>query len=299
MSGCFLAIGECMVEMAPDGAGRYAMGFAGDSFNTAWYIRRHLPPDATVAYLTAVGTDETSRRMVEFMRSAGITPEAREIPDRTVGLYLIQLTRGERSFSYWRETSAARRLADGLVRLPCVAGPGDVAYLSGITLAILPPDGREALLGCLQAARRAGVTVAFDPNMRPRLWPGAAAMRDWVERGAGAADIVLPSFEEEASHFGDASPEATIARYRGLGAATVVVKDGGRPVHAADASGQPLRVDLQPAAELVDTTAAGDSFNAALLAALMRGEGLPDAIAAGCKLAAQVVARRGALVETT
>ena len=292
----FLSIGECMVEMAPAEDDRYAMGFAGDTFNTAWYARRMMLPEVEVTFLTAVGTDEVSQRMLAFMRGSGVVPEAREFEDRTVGLYLVQLADGERSFFYWRDTSAARRLAQGLERLPRVAGEGDFAYFSGITLAILPPEDRETLLGCLADARRDGVTVVFDSNLRPRLWRDGADMRDWIARGAAVADIALPSYHDEHAHFGDTSPEAIAERYLSTGVSTIVVKNGPGPVLGIDANGNTHTVNPTPVAQIVDTTAAGDAFNAAALATLMAGEPLDAAMDAGCRLSAKVVTKRGALV---
>ena len=292
----FLSIGECMVEMSPAEDDRYAMGFAGDTFNTAWYARQMMTSEVEVAYLTAVGTDDISQRMLAFMRGAGVIPEAREIEGRTVGLYLVQLAGGERSFAYWRDTSAARSLAQGLERLPRVAGQGDVAYFSGITLAVLPPEDRETLLACLAEARRAGVTIVFDTNLRPRLWPDDVEMRDWIARGAKVADIALPSFDDEAAYFGDASPDATAYRYLSTGASTVIVKNGPGPVLGIDADGNAHTVEPRAVAQIVDTTAAGDGFNAAALATLMAGEPLEAAIDAGCRLSAKVVTERGALV---
>lgn len=293
----FLSIGECMVEMAPAEDDRYAMGFAGDTFNTAWYARRMMLPEVEVTYLTAVGTDDLSQRMLSFMRGAGVVPEAREIEDRTVGLYLVQLHDGERSFSYWRDTSAARCLADGLERLPRVVGQGDYAYFSGITLAILSREDRETLLGCLSEARRAGVTIVFDPNLRPRLWPAGDEMQDWIGKGAAVADIALPSYQDEATHFGDAAPEATANRFLEAGATTVMVKNGAGPVLGIDAESTFLTVE-PPRVQIVDTTAAGDAFNAAALATLIAREPLEAAIDAGCRLASKVVTERGALVST-
>jgi 2-dehydro-3-deoxygluconokinase len=297
MAPAFLSIGECMVELTPDGYGRYLMGFAGDTFNTAWYARRALPPDATVAYRTAVGHDALSERLLDFMRGQGVVPDAGRIDRATVGLYLVHLEAGERSFTYWRETSAARHLAQDLAHLPHAKAAGDMVYLSGITLAILPQEDRASLLDRIAAARRRGVSVAFDPNLRPALWIGADEMRTWVTRMAAQSDIVLPSFGDEAAHFGDASPTATLNRYRSGGASTVIVKDGGATVHGIGSDGIEAVVEPPAVAELVDTTAAGDSFNAATLAALMRGQSLRNAMRAGCHLAAQVVTRRGALVD--
>ena len=142
----FLSIGECMVELSPLGGDDYRMGFAGDTFNTAWYARRLLPPEWTVAYGTCLGDDAVSDRMLRFMQGAGIDTETiREVPGRTVGLYMIQLQAGERSFSYWRGQSAARALADDAAWLEgIIAGAGAILF-SGITLAILTPEGRAAL----------------------------------------------------------------------------------------------------------------------------------------------------------
>lgn len=296
VSEAFLAIGECMVEMAPQEGGLYAMGFAGDTFNTAWYARRCLPADWRVGYLTAVGTDAVSDRMVAFMAGAGIdTGAVARDPARTVGLYLISLTGAERSFAYWRGQSAARALAADAARLEAALEGVRLAYLSGITLAILEAEARARLLAALQRARGAGTIVAFDPNLRPRLWADTDAMRRAIMQGAALADVVLPSHDDEAVHFGDANPAATAARYVGAGAGLVVVKDGAGEVLALD-RGQEVRFQPTPVAQVVDTTAAGDSFNAGFLAAWLTGADLTGAMAAGAKLAGRVIGARGALV---
>ena len=108
----FLAIGECMAELAPAGQPNvFKRGFAGDTFNTAWYLAR-IAPDIDVSYLTAVGDDAISQDMLAFMRDSRISDRhVQVIAGETVGLYLIHLQHGERSFSYWRDSSAARQLA--------------------------------------------------------------------------------------------------------------------------------------------------------------------------------------------
>ena len=151
MTDRFVSIGECMVEMASLGDGTYAMGFAGDTLNTAWYLRRRLPGDWAVDYVTAVGTDAVSDRMVEFFEGAGLgTEHVARIPDRTVGLYMIQLDRGERSFAYWRSVAAAKLLASDAGRLARALAGAKVAYVSGITLGILSKEDRATLLAELR-----------------------------------------------------------------------------------------------------------------------------------------------------
>ncbi|MBV0912227.1 sugar kinase [Anianabacter salinae] len=293
-----VAIGECMVEMSPlERDGEYRMGFAGDTMNTAWYLRRLLGAGHSVDYLTAIGTDGISDRMLAFLTGAGIgTDHIARLPDRTVGLYLIQLQDGERSFSYWRGQSAARSLAADRAALEAALTKAQMAYVSGITLAILPPGDRATLQDVLRTFRAGGGQVAFDPNLRPRLWSDPAEMTRAVMQAASVCDIALPSFDDEAAHFGDASPATTAARYAEAGARLVIVKDGARRILSRNGT-EIAEHDTVPAPDVVDTTAAGDSFNAGCLAGLIDGKALADAIRAGATLAAQVVQARGALVE--
>jgi len=219
----------------------------------------------------------------------------RRVKDRTVGLYMIQLREGERSFSYWRGQSAARGLADDPAWLDRAFAGRDVLFFSGITLAILSPPARETLCAALARARAKGAHVAFDTNLRPRLWAGEAEMRAGLSLGASVADTVLPSFDEETGLFGDATPEETIARYRELGARLVVVKNGAGQCHAWTAGEGGAVREPEPVARVVDSTAAGDSFDAGLLAALVTGAPLAEALGRAMALSAEVIQWRGAL----
>lgn len=298
----FLAMGECMVEMAPDaaGGGLYRMGFAGDTFNAAWYARKLLPAEFEVGFGSAAGDDALSHSMAEGMRAAGVTPHLRQVPGRTVGLYMIRLDGGERSFAYWRGESAARCLGDDGPWLEALLEGIGVVLISGITLAVLPPEGRARLCAALAAARTAGTVVAFDTNLRPRLWESPEAMGEGIAMGARVADIVLPSLDEEQQlHDAPVTAAEAAARYRAGGARLVVVKDGAGEVLVSAAGQEDFTVPPVPLSEVTDTTAAGDSFGAALLTGLMRGVPLEDAVRGAAQVAAQVVQARGALVPVT
>ncbi|TPE51061.1 sugar kinase [Amaricoccus solimangrovi] len=292
-----LSIGEAMVELSAAGTGDlWRLGIAGDTLNTAWYLRRMLGADWRVGYLSRVGQGEFSRRMLDFLTAEGIgTEHVGRDPEREIGLYAISLRDGERSFSYWRDTSAAKRLADDPGALGRALHDCRVAYFSGITVAILSGEGRARLAEALVAARARGTRIVFDPNLRPRLWSSPGAMRAGIEAAAAAADLVLPSFDDEATHFGDADAGATIRRYLDLGAGQVVVKNGGGPMRFGGAEGWGALDDPRPERP-VDTTAAGDSFNAGYLAAALAGADCAAAIRAGHALSRQVIRHPGALV---
>ena len=296
--GRIVSIGECMGELSETGMpGTLNMGFAGDTLNTAYYLRRSLGPDWQVDYVTAVGTDGLSQRMLDFLKAEGIgTHHVAQLADKTIGLYYITLKDGERSFTYWRSDSAAKKLASDPAALARALEGADLAYWSGITLAILSNQDRLALMEALSQFAGRGGTVVFDPNLRPRLWDNPESMRGWIHRAAAVSDLCLPSFEDEATWFGDADPEATIKRYLAEGARRVVVKNGAGDVTFAGSNGEISTSAIPPVEQVVDTTAAGDSFNAGYLAAELAGGSVTYAIAAGARLAASVIGARGALV---
>ncbi|MBU2957727.1 sugar kinase [Paracoccus sp. 1_MG-2023] len=289
MSG-LLCIGECMIELSGGQDDLYRGGFAGDTLNTAWHARAHLA-GIPVAYYTAVGTDRMSDRMLDFFGSADIdTSDVRRIADRRPGLYMIEQRDGDRHFTYWRENSAARLLAEDADHLRRVVQGRDLVYLSGITLAILSPDARDRLLDALRDVR-----VAFDPNIRPVLWESPEVMRDVIMRAAALSDIVLPSFDDEAVHFGDADPQATVARYAAANpAAEIVVKDGPKPAHVR-AEGRDVLVEVPPVTSVVDATGAGDSFNGRYLAERLSGTDPEAAARAAISTSGQVIGHHGAI----
>ncbi len=295
----FLSIGECMVELSGGGEGLFRMGFAGDTLNTAWYARARLGDNWDVAYFTAVGDDRYSRAMMEFLDGNGISTRlVQVIPGKRPGLYIIHQEAGDRHFTYWRDNSAARLLADDAEHLLNATSKADAIYFSGITLAILKSARREELLAVLEGARQKGALVAFDPNIRPALWPDVSAMRQVITEAASISSIVLPTFNDDAPFFGDRSPEQTVSRYLAAGAGEVVVKNGPNPVHVSTGHIS-VFLSVEEVDQVVDATGAGDAFNGAYLAARLRGEEPETAARAASRMAAKVIRHQGALISDT
>ena len=297
MGARVLCIGECMAEICASGAGDYRLGFGGDTLNTALYLARLLGP-GHVGYVTRVGDDLYSAGMRRAWEAEGIDCALVEtVAGATVGLYAIETdARGERSFTYWRGAAPARDLftrGNWRTRADALA-VAEMVYLSGISLAVLPDEGRTRLIAATGAAKAEGAFVAVDPNFRPYLWTRDEAQK-WIARAYGAATLALTSADEEEALFPGAGGKLPWGPIHGRGCSEVAMKAGASSVIVAT----PERVSEIPSAHVgavVDTTGAGDAFNAAYLAARLKGLDPEDAARRGCALGARVVTRRGAII---
>lgn len=295
MAKRFLSIGECMVEFAQTGAGTYHQGFAGDSFNTAWHARRSLGPGWRVGYFSALGDDIWSDRMLAFMAAEGIeTEHVARLPGRRPGLYVIDFEGGERRVTHWRETSAARALADDPEALEAAVSSAHALFFSGITLAILAPDARGQLLSALDRAKARGATVAFDSKLRPGLWPDRGTLRAVIRAAARVSTIALPTVPDESELFGEKGADAVAERYQEDGCPEVVVRAGPEPALVAWKGGR-ARVAPEHRLRPVDATGAGDSFNGAFLAARVTGVKPEEAARRAHAAAAGTIQAHGAL----
>ena len=297
-------LGECMVELyhrPGDEAGVMRRTVGGDTLNAAVYCRRALGDTgaAEVHYVTRVGDDAFGLEIPGFIEAEDVRTDHVEIAKgETTGLYAISRDdEGERSFSYWRSASAARRLfTDGRDEaLEAELESFDGLVYSGISLAILSPEGRERLLALAERMKAAGRIVAFDGNYRPRLWASKEEAAETIARAHARASLSLPGLDDEQVLYADADAQGAVRRLLALGATSAIVKSGGEPALLGDATG--LReVAGVTAPRIVDTTSAGDSFNGAALAALVSGASLEEAARAGHRMASAVIGEYGAIV---
>lgn len=297
-----VAFGECMLELQGQAFGTMRQTFGGDTLNTAVYLARcGRRAGLQVDYATALGDEPLSSGMIERWQAEGVrTGLVRRLAGKLPGLYLIEVDeRGERRFSYWRDQAAARAYfdtADGDTPLERQAARIDALYFSGISLAILPPAGRDRLARLAQALRERGATVAFDNNYRPRLWPDGATARAAFARFAELASVALMTLDDEMALSGETDAAAQLVRTLALPCPEVVVKRGAQPTLVRQAGQTCDEVPTVPVPQVVDTTAAGDSFAGAYLASRLGGRSATEAAAAGNRLAARVVQHRGAII---
>jgi len=302
MTGSVAVIGECMLELTHGNMASneialpMSMSYGGDTINTSIYLSRN---GIAVTYITGLGDDIMSDWLLEQWAKEGIDCSlVARMHNSVPGMYMINVDeQGERSFLYWRKHSPASRLfdnADSAEKLFESIANYEYLYLSGISLAILPSNSCEALLDLLKTYRNQGGKVIFDGNYRPALWSSQSIAQEVYSKMYQLTDVALPTLEDEELLFGFDSAEQVMQAVRELGVQEVVVKmgEGGCLALYDDSLNYVAAESIEP----VDTTAAGDSFNAGYLAARLKGDAGVEACHAGHKLAARVIQHRGAII---
>lgn len=268
------ALGEAMLEFnqTRPGEPQYLQGFGGDTSNAAIAAAR---AGAKAAYLTRVGTDAFGARLLELWEHEGVDTGGIERDTAApTGIYFVTHGAQGHEFSYLRAGSAASRMTPAWLD-----GAGEairasrILHASGISLAI-STSACDTVFAAMRLAREAGTQVAFDSNLRLKLWPLDRA-RACIERAVSLCDIFLPSLEDVTALAGLTEPDAVADWAHALGARTVVLKLGSDGALVSDPAGRqriaPHRVHL------VDATGAGDCFCGNLLARMALGDGVLEA----------------------
>ncbi|MBB1453219.1 sugar kinase [Pseudoalteromonas sp. SG43-1] len=289
-------IGECMVELRAMSAATLHQSFAGDVYNSAVYLKRCFP-QVTTSVVTALGQDNLSKKMLERFESEQINTQLVFAHDTKVpGMYYIETDEhGERSFIYWRNDSAAKKVvdfldADALDQL----SQGDMFFFSGISLAIIEESAREDFWKVVKQLKDAGVKIVFDPNYRARLWNSVEETKEQYHLAFTFADITLPGVEDLTTLYDVHSVEAVVEYLKPYQIEEIVVKNG--PESVVTKEGDTLQSHtIIPVTNVVDTTSAGDAFNGVYLGARLSDKSISSAVQLAAKAAGTVIQQPGAI----
>lgn len=292
-------IGECMVELQKTNENHYKQSFGGDTLNTALYLSRLTSKHITTSYVTGLGKDPFSQAMLDSWHKEAIDTSHVHISEKKLpGLYSISTTDdGERSFQYWRNDSAARYwlLEQSEAAVIDTLSQYELIYLSGVSLAILPKEALNKLMDILTVCKAQGCKIAFDNNYRPALWDTPQQAQQAYQAILPLTDIAFLTYDDEEMLYGDINEEQAITRTQALGVNEIVIKRGAEACFVITQD-ERIEVAAQKIDNIVDTTAAGDSFSAGYLAKRLTGGNLLESAQMGHELAGTVICFRGAII---
>lgn len=286
-----------MLELRPAANdGLLEQGFGGDTFNTAVMLSR---AGVATGFATRLSSDLFSREVMALAEREKLDTQMMFCDGASLpGLYMIKNDRqGEREFFYWRDSSSARSFFENKAmadRFAEMVRNSEWLYLSGITTAVMAQHFEEHFIAAIQLVKAAGVKIAFDPNYRPALWADKSSALHWHHVMLKFSDLVLPTLVDEQTLWGAQHPQDVIERCASAGVQTVVVK-------CADAravawkEGETAERSSAYRGPVVDTTGAGDAFNAGFLAESLNNASLSDCLDRAHQVASQVLSVRGAL----
>jgi 2-dehydro-3-deoxygluconokinase len=297
MNKSIIFFGECMIEMRQTADGSLAQSFAGDVYNAAVYLKRTCP-NINARLSTCIGQDKMSEAMLSAVNAENIgTDLILKDQVKIPGLYWVHTdAKGERSFTYWRNDSAAKRtVAHFTFTYEEQLAKADMFFFSGISLAIIEPPLREAFWEMVKKIKAAGVKIVFDPNYRPQIWSCVEDTISEYEKAFAYADIALPGIEDMEMLYGINNAEDTVAFFQQFNIEELIIKDGANTIQVLHFEKTYL-IPITPVEHVVDTTSAGDSFNGAYLGARLNGQTIEESVRAGAVMAGIVIQHPGAII---
>ncbi|MCF3932910.1 sugar kinase [Acuticoccus sp. M5D2P5] len=265
-----VTLGEPLVEFNQQEDGRWLEGFGGDTSNVAIAAARQ---GAETGVISRVGMDEFGDGLMALWAREGVSSEtvARD-PYAPTGIYFVHHRPDGHVFSYRRAGSAASLMRPEDLPIAAIEG-AKVLHLSGISHAI-SDTAADTCFAAMRAAQQAGVTVAYDTNLRLKLWPVERA-RAVIHGALAHVDIALPGIDDARQLTGLDSPRDIITFYRSLGPKIVALTLGENGALVAD--GDVIHEIPPRKTTLVDASGAGDCFDGAFLASWLRGRDVAKA----------------------
>ena len=263
------ALGELLIDFSPAGTNDsgYPVMSANPGGAPANFLAALQRYGCRTALIAKVGDDTFGRMLKQTLRGTGADVSGVIAdPDVFTTLAFVSLDgNGERTFSFARKPGEDTRLAPEEVREELIAS-SRVFHFG--TLSLTDEPAASATRRGLELARKHGLLISADPNLRLPLWRSGAEARasmDWCLR---QADIVKIS-DEEVRFLWDESPEKGAERLlREYGARLVYVTCGAEGCCAASVKTS-VRVPAPAGIRPVDTTGAGDIFGGAAMSRLL------------------------------
>jgi 2-dehydro-3-deoxygluconokinase len=295
--GDLVFAGECMLELVNQSDSQLGKSFAGDLYNSSVYLKRAFP-QINIEFMSCIGQDVLSNELKQRAITENIgTAFLSQISSHHLGSYMVITDdAGERSFLYWRNDSAAKRMVSTMSTAQNLAlDKVGLFFFSGISIAILLEAERVLFWQKLEQMKAAGVVIVFDPNYRPQLWSSPDIAKLNIEKAFTLADIHLPGVDDFEKLYGINQVQQCIEFCQQYAPHEIVMKQGEKNVHIVNYQGTEV-VPIVANNNVVDTTSAGDAFNGVYIGARVSGFAAKDAALAASAAASKVIETPGAIM---
>ena len=297
IDGPLVFAGECMLELVRRDETSLGRSFAGDLYNSCVYLKRAFPY-LDVEFMSCIGSDKLSNEFLASLQSENIGSDyLPRSAQHHLGAYMVVTDEhGERSFIYWRNDSAAKRMLSSMSQSQhSTLLTSGMFFFSGISIAILLDDERELFWKLVKQMKAAGVKIAFDPNYRPQLWTSPDIAKQNIEKACHLSDILLPGVDDFDKLYGMKDLEECLSFCEQFNTQELVMKQGEKTVYVINEEGR-VAIEVVPNENVVDTTSAGDAFNGVYLGARTSGHSVQSSVAAASASASKVIETPGAIM---
>ena len=290
------SIGEAMIEISNIKNSLYNQSFAGDTLNFCNYLDKKK---LNAFFLSAIGKSEINQSLLDFIKSKNIsTKYIKQINQFEVGLYLIKnKDNGEKQFFYWRDESAAKQYFNNIdfLNLYKELKNFDYIYFSGITLSIIHISKLNNFIKLLKLFKSKKIKIVFDFNIRPSRW-NKKNLNIFLDSVLKFVDICFLSGEDMNywKNKNDIKSYEQIVRKYKL-KHSIFRKNAKFTYVFLNKTRYVFKNKLLK--RVVDTSGAGDGFNAAYLSNFIVNNDPLLALKAGSSLGSKIVMKKGAIVD--
>ena len=290
------SIGEAMIEISNVKNNLYNQSFAGDTLNFCNYLDKKK---LNAFFLSAIGKSEINQSLLDFIKSKNIsTKYIKQINQFEVGLYLIKnKDNGEKQFFYWRDESAAKQYFNNIdfINLYKELKNFDYIYFSGITLSIIHVSKLNNFIKLLKLLKSKKIKIVFDFNIRPTRW-NKKNLNNFFDSVLKFVDICFLSGEDMSywkNKNGIKSYEQIVRKYKIKH--SIFRKNAKFTYVFLNKNKYVFKNKLLK--KVVDTSGAGDGFNAAYLSNFIANNDPILALKAGSTLGSKIVMKKGAIAD--
>ena len=255
-------IGEPLIELNQQADIFYKPGIGGDTLNCAVAAARQ---GTKVAYITNLGKDDFGNTILNLLHEEGINADnVKQIADANTGIYFVTHSAEGHEFTYYRKNSASTKLTPNDLNNE-ILSKVKILHISGISQAI-SESARDTINAAIGIVIDAGGKISYDINLRNKLWDLDVA-KEVINATINKCDILLPSIDEARVLTNLENEEAILDYYLEQGVEIIALSQGPKGTYVA--TNDKRELIETPTVEVIDATAAGDTFDGVYLSQLL------------------------------